>query len=126
VKLRIKGDSLRLRLTRAEVQELAQSGRVEEHVHIGAHGALVYRLRRTPAAARLGATYENDAIEIQVPDRDAREWCASELVTLSGVQRQGEIELRILVEKDFACLAPRADEDESGNFQHPEQRSPRA
>ena len=41
MKLRMKGDSLRLRLTRGEVQELARTGRVEERVHIGARGVLV-------------------------------------------------------------------------------------
>jgi uncharacterized protein DUF7009 len=126
VKLRIKGDSLRLRLTRAEVQQLAQAGRVEEQVHISARDVLVYRLQRAPAAAVLGATFANGVIEIQVPESVARDWCASELVTLSNVQRHGEVELRITVEKDFACLAPRDDEDESDNFQHPKERSPRA
>jgi hypothetical protein len=53
VKLRIKGDSLRLRLTRGEVQQLAQQGCVEERVHISAQGVLVYRIRRVPAQAAL-------------------------------------------------------------------------
>jgi hypothetical protein len=124
MKLRMKGDSLRLRLTRAEVQQLAAEGRVEERVSISADGVLVYRLKRTPAAAALGATFENGVIEIQVPEHAAREWCESELVTLDNVQRRGAVDLRIVVEKDFACLAPRSDEDESDNFRHPKDRSP--
>jgi hypothetical protein len=62
-------------------------------------------------------------IEIQVPEGVAREWCASELVTLDAVQRDGAADLRIVVEKDFACLAPRSDEDEADNFPHPKERS---
>jgi hypothetical protein len=122
----MKGDSLRLRLTRAEVRQLAQTGRVEEHVHFGAHGVLVYRLQRAPGAATLGATFDTGVIEIQVPEARAREWCDSELVTLEGVQNEAAAELRIIVEKDFACLAPRRDEDESDNFPHPKDRSPAA
>jgi hypothetical protein len=122
----MKGDSLRLRLTRAEVQQLAQSGRVEEHVHIGARGLLIYRVQRAPTAAALGASFDNGVIEIQVPDATAREWCDSELVTLDAVQHQDAVDLRIIVEKDFACLAPRSDEDESDNFPHPKDRSQKA
>jgi hypothetical protein len=119
VKLRIKGDSLRLRLTRGEVQQLADSGRVEEHVHITPERELVYRLQRAPQAATLGASFDNSVVEIQVPDAVAREWCASDLVTLEHVQAHGEVCLRIVVEKDYACPTPRQDEDESDNFAHP-------
>jgi hypothetical protein len=122
----MKGDSLRLRLTRGEVAQLAQSGRVEEEVHISPRGLLIYRVQRTPAAAALGATFADGVIEIQVPEGVAREWCASEVVTLDGVQHDGAAALRIVVEKDFACLAPRSDEDESDNFPHPKDRSPAA
>jgi hypothetical protein len=123
VKLRMKGDSLRLRLTRGEVQQLAQQGCVEERVHISAQGVLVYRIRRVPAQAALGATFDAGVIEIQVPDDTAREWCESELVTLDAVQHYGDVDLRIVVEKDFACLASRSNEDESDNFRHPSDRS---
>jgi hypothetical protein len=124
MKLRMKGDSLRLRLTRAEVQQLSKEGRVEERVHISADSVLVYRLQRAPDAVSLGATFENGVIEIQVPEGAAREWCESELVTLDNAQHHGAVNLRIVVEKDFACLAPRSDEDESDNFRHPQNRSP--
>lgn len=126
MKLRMKGDSLRLRLTRGEVQQLAESGRVEERVHISPHGVLVYRLQRAAAAATLGATFDNGVIEIQVPESVARDWCASERVTLDHVQQHGAVDLRIVIEKDFACLAPRSDEDESDNFRHPKDRSAEA
>jgi hypothetical protein len=119
MKLRVRGDSLRLRLTRGEVQQLAHSGTVEERVHITPDGVLVYRLRRTASVATLAATFNNGVVEIQVPETQAREWCASELVTLEHVQPHGKVRLRIVVEKDYACLAPRADEDESDAFAHP-------
>jgi hypothetical protein len=123
VKLRIKGDSLRLRLTRAEVQQLADSGSVEERVHMTPSGVLVYRLARTTEAATLGASFVAGVVEIQVPEKTALDWCASDLVTLEHVQPHGAVRLRIVVEKDFACLAPRADEDESDNFPHPAEGS---
>ena len=121
----MKGDSLRLRLTRGEVQQLAQVGpRRRVDVRISPHGVLVYRVQRAPGAATLGATFADGVIEIQVPEGVARDWCASDIVTLDGEQRHGAVHLRIVVEKDFACLAPRSDEDESDNFPHPTDRSP--
>jgi hypothetical protein len=123
MKLRIKGDSLRLRLTRGEVAQLAHSGSVEEQVHIMPKSVLVYRIKRAPAAAALGASFAAGVVEIQVPDAAALAWCASDRVTLEQVQAHGEVRLRIVVEKDFACLAPRADEDESDHFRHPDDRS---
>ena len=123
MKLRIKGDSLRLRLTRAEVQQLAQRGLVEESTRFAPPGRFVYRLRRAPQASQLAATFDDAAIEIQVPEDAAREWCDTELVTLQNVQHFAGTDLRIMVEKDHACLAPRTDEDESDHFTHAAQRS---
>jgi hypothetical protein len=120
VKLRIRGDSLRLRLTRAEVQRLAQRGSVEECVHITPDAVLVYRIKRAASAATLGATFKDGVLQIEVPESVAQTWCESDLVTLEHVQPHGEVRLRIVVEKDFACLAPRADEDEADNFLHPD------
>ena len=48
-------------------------------------------------------------------------WANSEQVSISGEQVLDDGEkLNILVEKDFACLAPREGEDESDMFEHPE------
>jgi hypothetical protein len=55
-----------------------------------------------------------------VPEKAAREWCTTQLVTLSREQPLGQGVLRIVLEKDYACLAPRSDEDESDNFPHPQ------
>ena len=52
----------------------------------------------------------------------APEWVDSDEVSISSEQQldQGGL-LKILVEKDFACLAPREGEDESDMFPHPQQ-----
>jgi hypothetical protein len=41
-------------------------------------------------------------------------------VTLAHEQALPDGSLRITLEKDFACLAPREGEDESDNFPHPQ------
>jgi len=120
VKLRIKGSSLRLRLTQGEIQQLVETGEVQEQVPFAANATLVYRLRRDSKISDITATYTVNLIEILIPERASREWCGSDRVTLEHSQRVPGGELRVTLEKDFACLAPRAGEDESDNFPHPQ------
>jgi hypothetical protein len=119
MKLRIRGASLRLRLTQTEVRALAQQGQVEEHVPFAAQAELIYRLRQDAHVAQMQASFERNVIEIRVPQALAAAWCASEQVTLAHAQCEPQGVLQITLEKDFACLAPRAGEDESDNFAHP-------
>jgi hypothetical protein len=120
MKLRIKGDSLRLRLTQGEVSQLGETGAVEDQVRFGAGATLVYRLRRDAAVAEMQATFANGAVEIRVPEKTALAWCTSDDVTLSGSQAAAiDAELRIVVEKDFKCLTAREGEDESDHFANP-------
>jgi hypothetical protein len=120
MKLRIKGDSLRLRLTRGEVTQLDTGGVVEDRVRFGGGAALVYRLKREAGAGSLSAAFAQGTVEIRVPEQSVRQWASSNEVTLAGAQpiAAGD-ELRIVVEKDFACLAPREGEDESDHFDNP-------
>jgi len=120
MKLRIKGPTLRLRLTQGEISALAQRGVVEERVPFAAGTTLIYRLRSDPQAREISASYHGSVVEIRVPESTARQWCSSEQVTLAHAQPVPEGVLQITLEKDFACLAPRAGEDESDNFPHPQ------
>jgi hypothetical protein len=120
MKLRIKGPTLRLRLTQGEIHALLADGVVEERVPFAPGVNLIYRLRRDAATGEITATFRNAVVEITVPERDAREWCTTQLVTLTRGQARPEGTLHITLEKDFACLAPREGEDESDNFPHPE------
>ena len=120
MKLRIKGPTLRLRLSQGEIRALLEQGLVEEHVPFAPGVDLVYRLRRDAAAAEITASFRNGILEIRVPEGKAREWCTTELVTLAHEQALPDGSLRITLEKDFACLAPREGEDESDNFPHPQ------
>ena len=120
MKLRIKGDSLRLRLTKGEVSQLDTDGLVEDQVRFSGGAALIYRLRSDARAEALTASFTQGAVEIRVPEKSARSWAGSDEVTLAGAQPiSASDELRIVVEKDFACLAPREGEDESDNFENP-------
>ena len=114
MKLRIRDDSLRLRLTRSEVDTFANSGRVESRISFG-EKKLVYALAHSASAARVAARFANDEILVVVPSPAARAWASSEEVGIES----SDGALRILIEKDFACLKPREGEDDRDAFPHP-------
>jgi hypothetical protein len=120
MKLRIKGPTLRLRLTQGEMQALLEEGVVEEQVPFAPGVNLVYRLKCDPAARDISASFRNGVVEVLIPESGAREWGTTSRVTLAHEQASPGGALRITLEKDFACLAPREGEDESDNFPHPE------
>lgn len=123
MKLRVKGSSLRLRLTQGEVQRLEREGQVAEEVHFGGGAKLTYRLRTDMGSSNISASYGNNVIDILIPKQAALSWSHTDQVTLSGSEPVTDGELRIVIEKDWNCLAPRSEEDESDNFPHPQMGS---
>ena len=114
-----------MRLTRGEVRRLAETGSVEESIEFGVKDGevFVYALAVDPGNERFHAALENNKITIFLPEKEVLEWAETEQVGLETEQPVGDggKSLRILIEKDFACLAPRAGEDETDNFPHPEE-----
>ena len=117
MKLRIKGNSIRLRLTQTEVENFGTSGIVEECVDFGKenNSNFGYVLEKN-STQKLSASFTDGKIAVSVPKTVAENWVSTEEVGIEGVDGT----LRILIEKDFACLNPRKGEDESDNFPHPE------
>src|ERR1700682_1294560 len=105
MKLRMNGNSLRLRLNRAEVGRLDETGRVEEVVHFAPDVAFRYALEMAPEADVLRTLYEDGGVRVLVPVATAREWAFTGRVEISGEQVvTAGTTLNILVEKDFQCL----------------------
>ena len=124
MKLRIRGNTLRLRLTRAEVARLGETGRVTDAIVFGAGPgeALTYAVETSAAVAEVGATFSGGHITVLLPERLARTWLDTEQVGISaepttGADAGAAGRLEILVEKDFACLDRR--DDDADAFPHP-------
>jgi hypothetical protein len=117
MKLRLRANSLRLRLTRTEVSAFGTAGKVEEIVNFGRKGQkrLVYALERSSNGDEVAATFDNDRVCVYIPREKAHEWVSTDLVGIQASQN----ELTILIEKDFACAQPRIGEDESDMFANP-------
>jgi hypothetical protein len=121
MKLRIKGNSVRLRLTKSEVERFDETGSVGEMVEFGsAFPTFRYELNRSSKDASITAGFEHNRLYISVPFGDVEKWIRSEEIGLEVIYPTGDNKfLRILVEKDFACLKPRDNEDESDAFTNP-------
>ncbi len=58
---------------------------------------------------------------MRIPEAEIISWSDSDEVSIAASQiLDGGDQLNILVEKDFACLAPREGEDETDMYPHPE------
>lgn len=122
MKLRIHGNSLRLRLGRSEVAALSSSGIVEDRIAFGTLPSeqLGYRLS-TAEADIISAKFSDGIISVVLPTKLAGEWANSDQISLRASQSTGNgNELDILVEKDFVCIGRAESEDESDGFSHPD------
>ncbi len=122
MKLRIKGNSIRLRLGGSEVARLVKDGLVSESTQFAAApgNQLIYAIVTSPDEKQISATLRDNVITIKIPESMGREWAGSAQVSLKCEQRiSAEATLFILIEKDFACLADRPGEDESDAYPNP-------
>ena len=117
MKIRIKGNTVRLRLTKTEVDNFGKHGIVKESTKFGPDSTLTYSLKKTNDN-ELNASFDKGNIEVYVPQNLAEEWVNTEKVGMDN--HDNEENLKILIEKDFACLTERVGEDESDMFPHPE------
>jgi hypothetical protein len=122
MKLRIRGDSIRFRLGQSEVRKLVDQGSVEERTTFAPGVALAYRLELGDASARgvIHATLSGSDVVVRLPRDAVLGWSASDDVALAADQSAGPGRtLRILIEKDFACLDASADEPQDDAFPNP-------
>jgi hypothetical protein len=122
VKLRIVDDSIRLRLARSEVALIERGLDVESCTRFPGGPALAYALRVTDVE-RISASFVAGRIEVALPRALALRWASSDEVSLRVEQPLDHGVLRILVEKDFACVEPRAGEDQEDLYPNPQTAS---
>ena len=121
MKLRIKGNSVRLRLMQSEVATFQKTGKVSEMIDFGTN-TLVYQIQKTENDT-IKATFENQTITVFIPNEIGQSWANSNQISIeSALLLKGKV-LKILVEKDFKCLTDRPSEDESDAYPHPKEGS---
>ena len=125
MKLRICGDSVRLRLKRGEVDQLAAGTSIVQQTHFPG-AVLTYRLDVSENSG-ISATFDNGSLVISLPKSKVLDWASSDEVSLHAEQElSGSGALSLLIEKDFKCLEPghhRDCEDDEDTFPHPSAQS---
>ena len=121
MKMRIKGNSLRLRISRSEVTQLLKQDRLEDTIHFApdAGAILIYALEQSPAVDAPTTRYSHNMVTVLIPADQARTWCTTDQV---GIEKDIDLgrfgTLTLLIEKDFACL-DRSDEENEDTFANP-------
>jgi len=115
MKLRIHGNSLRLRLTQKEVARVRSGAQVESFLELPPGRALVYLVESSPGPDAMSVTFDGRAIRVTIPMDQAIEWVESDR---TGIEARTPAGVQILVEKDFQCLH-RSAEQEPDAYPHP-------
>lgn len=120
MKIRIKDNSIRYRLTRSEVEQLASKGSVTAHTEFGSgHPVFTYRIV-SEQIDTIHAGFDASGISVAVPKQIVANWAATDQVGFSYEQESGDgAVLKVLIEKDFTCLKVRQGEDESDHYPNP-------
>ncbi len=121
MKVRISGQSIRFRLSKADIYHLQKNGELIQSTQIGLHKdqALHYHVSVSKVIEPL-TSFKNQKIKLEIPIKLADIWLNSEQVgwDFKQILNSGS-ELYILVEKDFQCLVPRPHENEENNYPNP-------
>lgn len=119
MKIRIVGNTVRLRLSKSETEELYEEGQVLEQTAF-ASNIFRYSIGLSDEIGEPSASFDNGHIRILLPESEAYDWINSDRTGLENFEytEQGD-GLKLLIEKDFQCLHERKNEDESDAFPNP-------
>lgn len=118
MKIRIKGNSLRLRLSKTDVARITTVGYLEERTLFGPR-TFIYALQRTDEGDALTADFDGGKITMYVPQSLIIDWEVNDVITFENSMEVSDSEqLHLLLEKDFQCI-DNSIEDQSDNFVNP-------
>ncbi|MGA3027136.1 MAG: hypothetical protein ABSF98_20445 [Bryobacteraceae bacterium] len=115
MKIRIKGNTIRFRLTQPEVVRLRGGASLRDSTEFGPAQLLTWVLQPAPAVSAIEASFRDATISVRLPDGDVRSWADTDTVGLYG--QSGALE--VAVEKDFRCLSRAGSAEEAGAFPNP-------
>lgn len=121
MKLRIRGNSVRIRITQTELKNFGLHGQLNEETCFGPDEQQIFRytLLRSNNHAQLAAGIHSNTITVYMPAAMADEWVSTNRITFDDQMDIGNgKQMRILIEKDFACI-DHTTEDQSDMFENP-------
>lgn len=119
MKLRIQNDAIRLRLTVSEVGRIGAGQSVVATTRFPGGAALTYALVTT-REPDMSASLEGQTLTVRIPQAEAQAWAGDDgRVSLACEPDEAHRRPALLVEKDFACLAPRPGDEGQDLFVNP-------
>ncbi len=119
MKLRLRGNSIRLRLTQTEVGLLGSGGQVTDSTALGPELFLEFGVR-PGAHEHIEISATAHGFFILVPQNTLSHWASGDEEGFEAEVRISDSETtRVTVQKDYACLKPRGEEDHDA-FAHPD------
>lgn len=112
MKIRIKDNSIRFRLTQSEVAKLGEDGVISSFTEF-VDRPFIYAIEKTEDK-ELSAAFIENKIVLKMPAAMIAEWISTDRVGFDG--QSGLV--KILVEKDFVCIDNTL-EDQSDNYPNP-------
>ena len=122
MKLRIKGNTIRLRLLRSEVERLCSADIVSEEIRFGTatDQALKYSIAASDGIEEVTVQFSDNQILVLLPESVAMNWTGG---GDAGIQTSIDVgnntELSVLIEKDFECVGRPDDPDKADAFPNP-------
>src|ERR1700722_5725866 len=100
MKLRIKGESLRLRVSRSDLERLMQDGRIEESIHFGSlpNERWTYALELGAKEGALSIRYAANEVAVILSNSEAKNWVDTDAVGIYGEVEGGAGSLEVIVE----------------------------
>lgn len=119
MKLRIKGNTVRLRLSKSEIDTFIYTGSIQEKTQF-VNSIFNYIIKVDENIANINATFETNQLTVYIPAKMVHEWASTNLVGMEYNLPVGNNNfLFILVEKDFKCIDGDLSEDQSDYFENP-------
>ncbi len=107
MKLRVNESSLRLGVSRSELERFIRWGRIQETIHFGSptEAKLTYSLEWNVSVNETTINCRSNEVMVQIPVELAYAWGMSDLTGMSNRIDLGSTgTLDIVVEKDFVCI----------------------
>ena len=105
MKFRCTHNSIRLRLKRSNVDQLAKEGLTEDRIYFGPHHYLSVQLITDATKQTISAELSGSIVKVILPETIAKPWIDSDAISLEAEQViEGASALHILVEKDLSCV----------------------
>ena len=120
MKLRIQGNSLRLRLTQPEVQLIGELETGQESMEVGSGSPdFTYSLYVHTENQSVQVQHQSHGIRVSISAELAQNWASTDQVGIEEhITLGNDKELQVLIEKDFRCLH-RNNKEEPHQFPNP-------